>query len=59
MNLTEALHVAAEGESIVSCAGIHYPQEELRAEILGLNSAVCNSIILSDKEKRGRWEIYD
>lgn len=58
MNLTEALHVSADGKIIVSCTGVHYSPEALQAKRLGVAGAVCNSVIKTDVEKKGAWKIY-
>lgn len=57
MNLTQALHASADGKVIVSCTGVYYRPRFLNAKKLGSNSAVCDNVIMTENERKGRWRI--
>lgn len=57
MGITEALHASADGKTIVSCAGVYYQPQFLNAKKLGSHGAVCDSVILTEIERKGRWRI--
>lgn len=58
MSVIEAMYAVAYGYTVKSCVGNTYTEAELQPRLI-CRTVVSYNSILSDDERKGRWEIVE